>query len=145
MAEVSITHSFVSAKAEHPDATVVSTNEWNTPLLISGGSTGQTVVRDQTQPHGARWVQGPQIVSNSGAYSGGAQTSPGLASISVAVAVGTTAAIVLSANVSVQASSGQVTTITLYRDGSPLRTFSVSGASLAGCRCDIFTEPSGTH
>lgn len=55
MAEI-ITHSFVSAKTQNPDTTLVSKNEWNDGHVFSGGINGQVLLYDNTQPNNMRWV-----------------------------------------------------------------------------------------
>jgi hypothetical protein len=55
MAEI-ITHTFVSAKTQSPDTTLVSKNEWNDGHVFSGGINGQSLVYDDTQPNNMRWV-----------------------------------------------------------------------------------------
>lgn len=57
MAEI-ITHSFVSAKTQSPDTTLVSKNEWNDGHVFSGGINGQVLVYDNTQPNNMRWTDG---------------------------------------------------------------------------------------
>lgn len=55
MADI-ITHAFISAKTQSPDTTLVSKNEWNDGHTFIGGSNGERLVYDDTQPNNIRWV-----------------------------------------------------------------------------------------
>lgn len=57
MAEI-ITHTFVSAKSDSPDTTLVSASEWNAGHLFGGGTNGAILMYDNTQPGNIRWTEG---------------------------------------------------------------------------------------
>jgi hypothetical protein len=50
-----ITHPFVSGKADGTDTTRVRPSNWNASHTLSGGSTGQTVIRDAGQADGSNF------------------------------------------------------------------------------------------
>lgn len=50
-----ITHPFVSGKADGTDTTRVRPSNWNANHTLSGGSTGQTVIRDAGQADGSNF------------------------------------------------------------------------------------------
>lgn len=52
-----ITHQFVSAKADGPDATLVRPSNWNAQLNLAAGSGGHRLIRDPSQARGAAWVE----------------------------------------------------------------------------------------
>jgi hypothetical protein len=72
MAET-ITHAFISAKTQSPDTTLVSKNEWNDGHVFTGGTNGQVLLYDNTQPNNMRWTDGQALHVNGTNYSG---TSP---------------------------------------------------------------------
>jgi hypothetical protein len=80
MADI-LTHTFVSAKADSPDSSLVSASEWNDGHLLTGGSNGQIIVFDNTQPKNARWTDGPTLTSASATGPTGAATATNLAPV----------------------------------------------------------------
>jgi hypothetical protein len=63
MAEI-LTHPFVSVKADSPDPSLVSANEWNDGHLFTGGAEGQKLIYDSTQPKHVRWTDGTVSYNN---------------------------------------------------------------------------------
>lgn len=55
-----LTHSFVSAKAQSSDATLVSKNEWNDGHKLTGGEEGQIITYNTTHaPDNIRFIDPP--------------------------------------------------------------------------------------
>jgi hypothetical protein len=73
MAEI-LTHTFVSAKAESPDPSLVSAHEWNDGHTFAGGSNGQVLSFDSTKGKSITWIDGVRTLT--GANSTISGTSP---------------------------------------------------------------------
>lgn len=69
-----ILHSFVSAKSNGPDTTLVRPSDWNDGHALAGGINGQIIMYDNTQDNNIAWVDGPSL--QSGSASSGATGSP---------------------------------------------------------------------
>lgn len=54
--DISVTHKFVSGKADGPDPTLVQPSKWNQAENFGAGADGQKAVRDSGQTEGASWV-----------------------------------------------------------------------------------------
>src|SRR5579864_536102 len=72
MADVAITHKFVSGKADGADGTLVQPSKWNQDHNFGGGTDGQFLVRDSAQVDGASWVTVPTVLRS---YLAGCQLS----------------------------------------------------------------------
>jgi len=66
MADVVVTHKFVSGKADGPDPTLVQPSKWNQDHNFGAGVDGQVLVRDSAQVDGANWLDLPSV--SGGAY-----------------------------------------------------------------------------
>lgn len=141
MAEVAITHPFVSTKSESPDNTIVSKNEWNDRLNMSGGLNGQLVMADSTQTHGAKWVNGPAGLNNSANYSGG-NLSGALASI--AVVKNTNVFLLAIVTFGGTLASGTTCTVSLYRNAVQFRTQTVQADGIFRPLVYLFSDTTGT-
>lgn len=53
---VTVTHKFVSGKADGADGTLVQPSKWNQNENIGAGADGQVIGRDSTQTDGASWL-----------------------------------------------------------------------------------------
>ena len=64
-----INHAFVSAKSDGPDTTFVRPSNWNANLKVTGGASGQKLIRDAAAADGASFIDSETIsfVNNSGA------------------------------------------------------------------------------
>lgn len=58
-----ITHPFVSGKADGTDTTRVRPSNWNANHTLSGGSTGQTLIRDAGQADGSNFDWRARVLS----------------------------------------------------------------------------------
>lgn len=144
MAEVEINHAFVSLKADSPDPSLVSASEWNARLNIGGGSNGQTVVRDASQPHGARWTQGVSVQRTTGTYGGGGTSSLSLASM--VVTLQTPGTIILFPYVQALTSASQPVTIAIRRNFANLSLPNWFGTGFGGIFwTEVDTQPAGTY
>lgn len=56
MADVKVTHAFVSPKPSSPDSTKIDGPRWNAALIFSDGADGEVPIRDSNAATGARWV-----------------------------------------------------------------------------------------
>ena len=144
MAEVEITNTFVSAKADSADGTLVSSSEWNDKLKIGGGSSGQMFVRDTAQAHGGRWANQPTVYANQGSYSG---SSPSPALAANVVVFSANAVILLLTGISVITSGAADVTATIRRDTVTLGTVVVEGSTgkFKVVHFDTNNEVAGTH
>lgn len=142
MADVLINHSFVSTKPDSPDNSLVSSSEWNANELISGGSSGQVLVRDGSSPTGGTWVDGPAAAQGNESHTG-ASPSPPLGDIS-AVATTNIKAIV-SVNTACITSGGAASTVLVQENGVDLISYKVGGAGLTGSLTFVVARTPGTY
>lgn len=111
MVDVHIAHTFVSAKADSPDPTLVSSSEWNDFLEAVNGNNSQMMLRNNTSPYGMTWVDGPSIVQGSGAFTGSQVTTPPLCSTSPTFASGVYVLLLPSVLVTLTAGNGAILSI----------------------------------
>lgn len=71
MTEVNRNHAFVSGKADSFDTSLVSSSEWNAPLVATNGSNGFIAMSDASSSTGEKWIQGPSVSRIPDTYSGG--------------------------------------------------------------------------
>lgn len=140
--ELLINHNFVSAKPDSPDSTIVSAGEWNDVLEVSGGVTGDMILRDVASATGARLVHGPAVGSVGGVYSG---ASPSGALAPFLVTLSTAGSVILASNVAAVTSTGAVCTASIRRNGVVIGTFSVAGTGVLSTNVTVFAEPAGTY
>jgi hypothetical protein len=121
--QISVKHAFVTSKVDSSDASLVSANEWNAPLLFSGGSDGGVALRDSTKPSGARW--GQPIYVNGSAISNyaGPSPSPPLGAVSVAVQDHAVALIMPTIACTVSTGVDSVYTVSIRRNGVVIGAF----------------------
>ncbi len=80
--DVSVTHKFVSGKADGPDPTLVQPSKWNQNENLGAGADGQKIVRDAGQTDGGSWVNyDPASFTNS---TGGTAAIGDVVAVSVA-------------------------------------------------------------
>jgi len=121
MAEI-ITHSFVSAKTQSPDTTLVSKNEWNDGHVLSGGANGQILVYDNTQDNNMKWVDGAN--SYTGGASTGAVASPLNTATLVTIIAASNSIVQLNPDLACTTSGGAVYTLDIKLNGSTILTIS---------------------
>lgn len=127
MAEIHIKHAFVSTKPDNPDGSIVSSSEWNAPLLVTGGTHGQVLVRDGASSTGVSVVTGPSAGLGTSSYSGVSPTPP-LASTSITIPTG--AFIFLAVNIAAVTSGLASVTAVLRESGVDIATIRASGSGL---------------
>lgn len=120
MAEVQVTHTFVSSKPDSPDPTLVSSNEWNAAHKAQGGSDGQVGMRSSGAASGEVWVHGPTVLRTQDAFTGSVGTTPAMAS--TVVILSSAAYVLLVPSVKVQLALGSDGICSVFRDGAPLVT-----------------------
>lgn len=120
MAEVQIAHAFVSAKADSPDPTLVSSSEWNDYLHFINGNDAQMLLRATTTNTGAVWAEGPAILRPSDAFSGSQVTTPALCSTPLTFA--TSVFILLLPSVSVTLTAGTGAILSIRRNAVAIAT-----------------------
>jgi hypothetical protein len=140
MAET-ITHAFVSAKTQSPDTTLVSKNEWNDGHVFSGGSQGQILVYDNTQPNNMRWVDG---AVNSGVSGGPVSGASPLTLIEGNITVTSLVAVYYSISAIVATSGSIGSTIAFRVDGVAVSNFNIAHATQTFFSL-ISSLPAGTH
>lgn len=144
MAEVEITHGFVTAKADSADATLVSANEWNALLTVGGGVNGHIPVRDSTQTHGAKWTQGTTVQKTIGSSSPGTASTPALAQ--QVLTFTTNVVLIFTLWVQATSSAGQAIAAVIRRDGSNIALINGAGGGIGAVLwVDVSTELPGTH
>lgn len=144
MSEVHINHAFISTKAESADNTIVSKNEWNEDLVLSGGTNGQQAIADDTQDSGAKWVQGPTGSRVADTFSGGA-TSGELSSTILTTTE--RSYVFLFVEAGAITASGNDAVISLRRNGSTIKQWEVEGVSgnIYQVGTWVIAETAGTH
>lgn len=110
---VNINHSFVTAKPQSTDSSLVSRNAWNLPLLLSGGQDGQPILKDSTKSTGAKWGQALTIGVGAVSYSG---ASPSSAQGSVPVTITDNCLVLVIPQVQATVSAGTTYTLTVRRN-----------------------------
>jgi hypothetical protein len=120
MAEI-ITHAFVTTKPDSPDPSLVSATEWNDGHTFSGGSNGQTLAADNTQPKGIRWIDGTvQFTGSANILGGSPQT------VTLATFTANTPAIIILAYATYQVCTPSASAgLNLMLDGSSIANFVV--------------------
>jgi len=143
MAEGFITHAFISAKADSPDTSLVSSSEWNDNHVIGGGVNSQILTRDTSTVHGASWINAPLIQTASGTYSGG-NLSAALAPITVVTNSNAILLIIVSGSATL--ATGTTATLSLYRDGTQTRIYTfTSDGQVRPVIAELFSEAAGSH
>lgn len=142
MAEGVIKHTFVSTKPDSPDASIVSSSEWNAAHFLSGGSQGQIAMRDGASTTGFSWGNAPQATQATGTYSGASPSNPLAPNV---VTFTTNANLLIFVNTIAVVSDASKATIFLRKDGGTIAQFDVSGAGLRGSNVFTFVETPGTH
>src|SRR5882724_7227456 len=123
MADVVVTHKFVSGKADGPDPTLVQPSKWNQDHNFGAGVDGQVLVRDSAQVDGANWLDLPSV-------SGGAYAVRGLVGQNQAAAPNTKYEISADAVVLRNPTTGQ--TITKTSTGTLTNDTGVAGVTANG-------------
>ena len=141
---VLINHPFITAKPDSSDQTLVSANEWNANLVITGGADAQALLRDSSKSTGGRWTDGPGITTNTDTYAG---SSPSPALCARTIVFATNAVIFLIVGVKAITSAGGQLTVALRRD-----TVNISSQPMEGgtglfnvAAFAVQSEAPGTH
>lgn len=144
MAEVEISHAFVSAKPDVTDPTVIDSTIWNALLAIGGGVNGQMPVRDTGQAHGARWTQGPFVQRTTGSYTGTGSSTPAMAAN--VVTLSTPGVVILLPYVTAATSANQAVVMAVRRNGSNLSLPNWFGTNVGGIPwIEVINEVAGTY
>src|SRR4030095_1977011 len=120
MADVSIVHAFILSKPESPDPSIVSNQEWNAPNLVSGGISGQLLMRDGNAQTGASYMDGAGVERSSDAFSGSATTTPAMAVTTVSC--NSNAYILVQPHVNVTLAVGNSAIMSIRRNGAVITT-----------------------
>lgn len=115
MVAVNIKHSFVSTKPDSPDPTVVSSSEWNAPLVVSAGATGQVLVRNGAEALGASYIDGATVQRVSDSFIGSASTTPAMSLTTVTFT--SNGVVLLVPNMLVVLATGTGGTLSIQRNG----------------------------
>lgn len=142
MPQVNINHAFVSSKPDSPDGSLISSSEWNSPLIVTGGSHSQMLVRDATSPTGVSVVAGPLIASANDTYAGAAPT-PAMGTLSLIMS--TASKVILFTNMAANVSDSSNAIGYIYRDGVIFSQFAFAGVGGAICQVASFEEAAGSH
>jgi len=144
MAELLINHAFVSAKPDSPDTSLVSSSEWNAPLVATGGQSGQIVTRDTTVAHGVSLIEGVAVTRTSDSFSGNVGTTPGMAS--VIITCQTRAFILVLPHVNVTVAVGNIAVMSIRRNGTVIATGNIRADALFYTPFNwLFDEVAGTY
>lgn len=142
MPQININHAFVSAKPDSADGSAVSSGEWNANLLVSGGATGQILVRDASSPTGAGSIAGGQATGETDSHTG---ASPGATLAPTVITIATNAFTILFVTVSATTSGSAPVTISLREDGFIVSTFRGLGDGTTVTGVSIFFRTPGTR
>lgn len=142
MAE-SVTHAFVSAKAQSPDTTLVSKNEWNDGHVFSGGINGQVLIYDSSQANNMKWVDGAK--SYTGGNSTGAVASPLSTPTLVTITAGSNTIVQLNPDLACTTSGGASYTLDVKLNGATILTISGIASGAQFTYPYSFTVAAGTH
>lgn len=121
--QVDVKHAFVSTKPDSSDASLVSSSEWNAPLLISGGISGAPLLRDTTKATGARWGQPIGVISAGISGYTGPSPSPPLGTVSISILDHTVALVMPTIACTVSTGVDSVYTVTFRRNGVNIGAF----------------------
>jgi hypothetical protein len=121
--QVSIKHAFVSAKVDSSDNSLVSSSEWNAPLLFTGGDNGAVALRDPTKPSGARWGQPTYVNGSTISNYVGPSPSPPVGAVNVTVQDHAVALIMPTIACTVSTGVDAVYTVTIRRNGINIGAF----------------------
>lgn len=143
MAEI-LAHTFVNPHVDSGDATITASSEWNDGHTFAGGADGQILIRDSTQPKGARWTHGPRVSFATSSGSGGVVTAEGAQNVIVFTSP---AVIVLSIAASALLSDSTAVKMSLRRDGIEVFNANFVGSDSLFHILPTFniTESAGTH
>ena len=141
MAELQIKHAFVSTKPDSLNSTMVSSSEWNAPEVATGGSHGQAIVRDISQPSGLSTVQGVEATTATESYSGAPPTTP----LADTVRTFTTAAtILIIVNIAAVVSDSSNTTAFVKRNGVVVAQYGFPGTGFMSSYSLVLNESPGS-
>ena len=142
MPQININHPFVSTKPDSADAGVVSSSEWNAPAVVTGGATGQMIVRDSGSPTGVGSVAGPGGTGVNEQYTG---ASPSPAMADTILTFNTSVFCMIAVTINVVTSGGAAVTGILKEDGVEVVSLRASGAGLTASSTFIIFRAAGTH
>lgn len=140
--ELLINNAFVSAKPDSTDQTLVSSDEWNASLKVTGGVSGNMILRDTSSVTGARMVEGPRTTDVPSTYSG---ASPSADLGTTVITTGSNIKILLFVNVTVLTSTSGAATMTIYRNSVPTVVITVPGNGVASFYAQLYGEIPGTY
>lgn len=144
MAEI-LTHTFVSAKADSPDTSLVSASEWNDGHRFTGGVNGQVLIFDNTQPKGIRWTDGSRTYGASYTLPSSPLAGPITGVASITFTTNTTNLVEVTFVIRPVSTTGNVTfTLQVVTDGAGGTAYGFASGTILSIPY-LMTLAAGTH
>ena len=142
MAALNINHQHVSTKPDSADSSLVSSSEWNAPLVATSGAHNQIVVRDGGSATGLGLIDGPGAAIATESHSGAGPT-PELAD--TVVTLTTSGFVLLFVTVRALVSDSSTVTVFVKRNGAVIDQYTVPGTGFSNCQAVLRLELAGSY